>query len=145
MGYYKILRMDDIQSVAGVVLDTKVTEILKIQDFDHTDEMEEKIIKIIREYEDGKCEDTHFIAKYSDKGKYEECVGVMFGEIDDGEEKCEPFLDCAEHDMKVYCDMAHRHLTDKQKWNDIIRVADQFGLMNNIIELINVWYDENEL
>ena len=63
----------------------------------------------------------------------------------DGDELLKPSLVGAEYDIRVACDMAHKSLTNKEKWKDIIYVAEKYNLMNLIIDCINNWYDENEL
>lgn len=141
---YKILKVGEQQEVCGFVLEQKVTEIAEMDTFDITIDETERISNIIREKENGQCDGSYFIAEY-DNGKYLRCVDYLLGESMDGDELLKPSLVGVEHDIRVACDMAHKSLTNKEKWKDIIYVAEKYNLMNLVIDCINSWYDENEL
>lgn len=141
---YKILKVGDQQEVCGFVLEQKVTEIAELDIFNSTIDESERISNIIREKENGKCDGSYFIAEYNNE-KYIRCVDYLLGESQDGDEIFKPCLVGAEHDIRVACDMAHKNLTNKEKWKDIIYVAEQYNLMDLVINCINNWYDENEL
>lgn len=141
---YKILKVGEQQNICGIVLKQEVTEIAELGDFNTNIDESERISNIIREKENGRCDGHYFIAKY-DNEKYQKCVDYLLGETTDGDEYFEPSLVGAEHDIMVACDMAHKNLTNEQKWNDITYMAERYNLMDMIVKCINEWYYENEL
>ncbi len=81
----------------------------------------------------GDCLGIFLIAKYEDD-TYVECVGALLGEED------EAFLDGAEVDYCIACDVAHHELSTEEKWSAITEYANKHNLMDSIIDLI-YYYD----
>ncbi|WP_143318730.1 hypothetical protein [Clostridium sp. HBUAS56010] len=133
---YRILeegRERSIGPVGNVTLSLEVTEIGTIDSFSVDEATKQRIVSIIEDMRGGVCEGIFLIAKYEDDS-YVECVGALLGEED------EAFLDGAEVDYCIACDVAHHELSTEEKWSAIIEYANRHNLMDSIIDLI-YFYD----
>lgn len=125
---YKILKMNNILTVGNRVYRV---------DYDVVFESEtrpgDEIIDWFKstDYED----DSYLICEYDGDGVYKATVGVVYYNKDETE--VESFVDCAEHDYRVYGDVANNPVSDKYLYKDIIDCIKNLGLVTEVIELIN--------
>lgn len=140
MTNYKILEMGNqkaIGPVGNIVLSQEVAVIGTLNSFAIDDDTKNKIVSIAEEQRYGICEGTFFIAKYEDDN-YAECVGVLFGEIYGlDQDFSPPSLETPDERYRMTCDVAHYELTTKQKWDLIVKYADDNNLMDSVIDLFN--------
>jgi len=140
MTNYKILEMGEQKSigpVGNIVLSQEVMEIGTLDSFAINEEVKERIIYIIEDMRGDECLGIFFIAKY-ENDNYSGCVGVLHGEVYGlDQDFYPPLLEVPDERYRMACDVAHQELTTRQKWDLIVKYADENNLMDSIIDLIN--------
>lgn len=125
---YKILKLNKILSICGAVYRVDYDVILTYNGMSDDD-----ILEWFKksDYKD----DNYLICEYDNNGKYIKTVGVVFYYIDDDDS--EPFIDCAEHDYRVYGDVAHRPVKDKYLYGELIDAIKKLDLLDDVVDLVN--------
>lgn len=124
---YKILKLNKILSICGAVYRVDYDVILTYDEMTDDD-----ILKWFKksDYED----DNYLICEYNHDGEYINTVGVVFYHIGDDSESS---IDCAEHDYRVYGDVAHRPVEDRYLYNELIDAIKKLDLLDDVVDLVN--------
>lgn len=137
---YRILEMGAqkaIGPVGNIVLSQEVMEIGTLDSFAIDEEVKERIIHIIEDMRGDECLGIFFIAKYENED-YVECVGVLYGEIHGlDQDFYSPTLEAPDEKYCSACDVAHHKLAPMQKWDLIVKYAEEHNLMDYICDLVN--------
>lgn len=132
---YKILKLNNILSICGAVYRVDYDVIYSCDN-----EPGDEIISWFKstDYPD----DNYLICKYNDStGEYEKTVGVVFYNIDETE--CESFVDCAEHDFRVYGDVAHNPVPSRYLYKELSDAIKNLDILDKVVDLVNdEFYDK---
>lgn len=133
---YKILKLNNILDICGAVYRVDYDVI-----YSCNDEPGNEIISWFNTTD--YPEDNYLICEYDNiTGEYKQTVGVIFYHIDqDGD--VSSFVDCAEHDFRVYGDVAHNPVSNRYLYKELNDAIKNLNILDKVVDLVNdEFYDK---